>query len=305
VRVAFLGSAPFSVPVLHVCAGAHDVVVVVTAPRRAGNRGRPAPEPVADAAAALDIPVLRPERLRRDATDALLAMHLDALVVFAYGQILPRRLLDGVRFGGINVHPSLLPRWRGASPVVAAIWAGDRETGVCIMRMEAGLDTGPVYAREVAAIPDDATTPALSEQLAEIGAGMMVAVLAAIATGTVVATPQSEEGVTYAPLLRREDGRLRWEDVDAAAVDRHLRAMQPWPGTTAPLGGEDVRILSGEPDVHAAIDSPPGTVIAADRGGIVVATKRGAYRVIDVQPPGRRRMDAASYWRGRRVPTAL
>jgi len=304
VRVAFLGSAAFSVATLHACAGTHDVVAVVTAPGRAGNRGRPAPQPVADAAAALDIPVLRPERVRRDATDALLAMHLDALVVFAYGHILPQRLLDGVRFGGLNVHPSLLPRWRGASPVVAAIWAGDRETGVCIMKMEAGLDTGPVYAREVVAIPGDATTPELSAHLGEIGARMLVAVLAEIERGTAVATPQPQEGVTYAPLLRRADGRLRWEDVDAVAADRHLRAMQPWPGTTAPLGGEDVRILRGEPDVHATADAPPGTVIAAGNLGVVVATKRGAYRLIDVQPPGRRRMDAASYWRGRRVPSA-
>ncbi len=146
-RLAFLGSADIAIPTLRACAVVHDVVIVVTAPGRPGNRGKPARQPVADAARGLGIAVMQPVRLRRDGADQLLSLDLDALVLFAYGQILPQRLLDGPRFGGVNVHPSLLPRWRGASPVSAAILAGDAETGVCIMRMEAGLDTGPVYAR--------------------------------------------------------------------------------------------------------------------------------------------------------------
>jgi methionyl-tRNA formyltransferase len=301
VRLAFLGSAEMSLPTLRACAAEQDVVTIVTAPDRPGNRGAAALRTVADAGRELGIPVLQPLRLRRDATTELLALGLDALVVCAYGQILPERLLDGVRFGGVNVHPSLLPRWRGASPVHAAILAGDEETGVCIMKMDAGLDTGPVYLRESVPIPADATTPALGHDLAERGARMTLEVLAKLAAGTAVAAPQGADGVTYAPLLRRQDGRIDWAALSAAAVDRHVRAMQPWPGTTAVVGGADVRILRGEPEPAVEADEP-GRVLAVEPSALLVAAAEGAYRILDVQPPGRRRMDAASYWRGRRMP---
>ena len=304
-RVAFLGSAEFSIPTLNACAAEHEVVAVVTAPARAGNRGKPAPQPVADAARAMGCAVLQPERLRRDATDDLLAMELDALVVFAYGQILPQRLLDGPRFGGVNVHPSLLPRWRGASPIVSAIRAGDAETGVCIMQMEAGLDTGPVYARRTVPVPARVTAPELSATLGQIGADMISAVLRDLARGVAVSTPQGEEGLTYAPMLRREDGRIDWAELSATEVDCHVRAMQPWPGTTAMIVGESVRIMAGvvadDLDGDTA-PSEPGAVVRVERDAVVVATRSGGFRITEVQPPGRRRMDAAAYWRGRRIP---
>lgn len=301
-RVAFLGTAEFSVPSLRaLTAAGHDVAVVVTQPDRAGDRGRPAPRPVAAAAETLGLPVRQPEKVRDPAVvGGLLDLGLDALVVAAYGQILPASLLDGPHLGGINVHASLLPRWRGASPVNAAILAGDERTGVSIMRMDAGLDTGPVYAMRDTPIGAEETAPQLSARLAEMGAELLVEVMAALERGEARATPQPDEGVTHAPRLTRADARLGWAEHDAAAVDRRVRGLQPWPGTTARLGGQAVRILSGGVEADATAGAEPGTVTAVQGGSVVVATRQGGYRVDTVQPPGRRAMDAAAYLRGRR-----
>jgi len=312
VRLAFLGTAGFAVPSLLACADAgHDIAVVVTQPSKLGSRGRPAPRPVAEAAGELGLEVWQPEKVRDPTAVArLLGMGLDALVVAAYGQILPAALLDGPRFGGVNVHASVLPRWRGAAPVAAAILAGDEETGVSIMRMEAGLDTGPVYAVRTLPIGPGVTTPDLTADLARIGANLLVEVLAGLEDGSAVAEPQDAAEATYAPRLTRADGVLDWAALSAAEVDRRVRALQPWPGTVASLAGAEVRIVAGArknwsgTNAAGPVDAStalPGTILAAGPRHIDVATREGVYSVHEVQPPGRRPMDAAAYLRGRRL----
>lgn len=300
VRIVFCGTADFAVPSLRACNARHQVCAAVTQPGRPGSRGRPAPRPVADAAAQLGIPLLQPERIRAARwVEEILALGADALVVAAYGQIVPSALLDGHPAGGINVHASLLPRWRGAAPVARAILAGDRVTGVCIMRMEAGLDTGPIYARREVPIEPDATTPSLTATLAVAGAEELVGVLARLQRGPVPVAPQPEEGVTYAARLTREDGALDWSERSAEDVDRMVRALNPWPGVTASLAGVSVRILVGAPSPEGA-DAGPGTVLITEGESVVVATASGAYRIDTVRPPGRRAMSAAAFLRGRR-----
>lgn len=302
-RVVFCGTSEFAVPSLRAVAREHDVVAVVTQPDRAGSRGRPAPRPVGDAASRLGLPTLRPERVRaaQSVTD-ILALLPDVLVVAAYGQIIPAALLDGPRFGGVNVHGSLLPRWRGAAPVAAAILAGDDVTGVSIMRMDAGLDTGPVYERRSIEVAPSDTTPLLLGRLAEMGAEMVTGVLRRLVAGDITAEPQDEAAATVAPRLRREDGVVRWEAVSAKDVDRRVRALQPWPGVTAELGGQAVRVHSGRvASGPVVITAPPaGSVVATVADVVDVQTADGVYSVAEVQPPGGRRMSAAAYLRGRR-----
>jgi methionyl-tRNA formyltransferase len=304
VRIAFLGTAAFAVPSLLAVADAgHDVAVVVTQPARLGSRGRPAPRPVADAAVELGLEVWQPEKVRAaEEVARLVGLDLDALVVAAYGQILPASLLSAPRFGGVNVHASVLPRWRGASPVAAAILAGDEETGVSIMRMEAGLDTGPVYAVRTLPIGAGVTTPDLSADLARIGANLLVEVLAGLQDGSAVAEPQDDSLATYAPRLTRADAVLDWSSLSAVEVDRRVRALQPWPGTVGSLAGAPVRIVAGAPGAAAVPEGTvPGTLLSAGSHALDVATASGVYSVHEVQPPGRRPMDAAAYLRGRHL----
>ncbi|MGP8161576.1 MAG: methionyl-tRNA formyltransferase [Candidatus Dormibacteria bacterium] len=299
-RIVFAGTAEFAVPSLRACNARHEVVAAVTQPARPGSRGRPAPRLVADTAGQLGIPLLQPERIRAEpVVGEILGLGADVLVVAAYGQIVPRTLLAGHRFGGVNVHASLLPRWRGAAPIARAILAGDPITGVCIMRMEAGLDTGPVYARREVAIGAEATAAGLTETLAIAGAEELVAVLAGLERGSAVATPQPEEGVTYAARLTREDGLLDWSVRSAEEVDRMVRALDPWPGVAADLARVVVRVLAGRP-APGDETATAGTVIRTEGESAVVATAAGGYRVDMVQPPGRRPMSAAAFLRGRR-----
>jgi methionyl-tRNA formyltransferase len=302
-RLVFLGTAAFAVPsLLAVFDAGHEVLAVVTQPSRAGSRGRPAPRPVADAARDLGLPVEQPDRVRDPAAvSALLGLQPDALVVASYGQILPGSLLRGARFGGVNVHASVLPRWRGASPVAAAILAGDEETGVSIMQMDEGLDTGPVFAVRTLPIGPGVTTPDLTADLARIGANLLVEVLAGIEDGSAVAEPQDGAEATYAPRLSRSDAVVDWAALSAVEVDRRVRALQPWPGTVAPLAGAEVRIVAGAAGAAAPPDAAPGTLLSAGTHAVEVATRSGVYSVHEVQPPGRRPMDAAAYLRGRRL----
>jgi methionyl-tRNA formyltransferase len=301
-RIVFCGTAGFAVPSLRAIAAVHEVLAVVTQPDRPGSRGRPAPRAVGDAASELGLMALRPERIRAEqSVSEIMALHPEALVVAAYGQIIPPALLDGPPHGGINVHGSVLPRWRGAAPVAAAILAGDEVSGVSVMRMDAGLDTGPVYAtREIPVAPTD-TTPLLTDRLAAHGAGLLLEVLEALAAGTAVAVPQEGERATAAPRLTRQDGALDWSARTALEVDRRVRALQPWPGTTAALGGREVRLVAGGVSSRATPHTKPGVVIGRDGESVDVATADGAYRVDFVQPPGGRSMSAAAYLRGRRA----
>ncbi len=298
-RLVFCGTAAFAVPALQSCAEHHDVAAVVTQADRPGNRGRPAPRPVADAARDMGLPVLVPLKIKFPGSVAeVLALEPECLVVAAYGQILPSTLIDAPKFGSVNVHASLLPRWRGASPIAHAILAGDAETGVSIMRMDAGLDTGPVYASARVATGDAATTPALTRVLADLGARELLIVLDRLARGEAAAEPQPVEGVTYAPRLGREDGRVDWSEQTAVVVDRMVRALQPWPGVVASLAGVDVQVQQG-----GVTDSPfgsAGEVVRHEDESVVVQTRDGGYRIDLITPPGKRAMTPAAFLRGRR-----
>ena len=302
-RIVFLGTADFAVPSLRHCNEQHDVRAVVTQPDKPGSRGRPAPRPVADVARELHIPLLTPRRIREPESLAeIAALEPDALVVAAYGQILPQALLDIPRLAPVNVHGSLLPRWRGASPVAHAILAGDTETGVTIMRMDAGLDTGPVYSRTPVPIAEDATTPALTAAIAAAGAAALDIVLQQLDEGSATVTPQPDEGVTLAPRLTRADGAVTWGECTAIDVDRRVRALDPWPGVVADVAGASVRILAGAPQPGGDTDAAatPGDVIRIDGESLVVVARAGAYRIDRVLPAGSRAMSAAAYLRGRR-----
>ncbi|MGA7988246.1 MAG: methionyl-tRNA formyltransferase [Candidatus Dormiibacterota bacterium] len=303
-RLVFCGTAAFAVPSLRACAAHHEVVAAITRADKPGSRGAPAPRPVADVARELGIPVLTPLRIREpEAVAAVLELEPDCLVVAAYGQILPPALIDAPPRGAVNVHASLLPRWRGASPIARAILAGDAETGVSIMRMDSGLDTGPVYSTARVPIGSETTTPALTVALAFLGASELVKVLARLATDEIEARPQPEEGVTYAPRLERDDGRVDWAERSGVEVDRMVRALQPWPRVVAALSGVDVQMQAGAPaDVPPGSD--PGSVVRTDGESVVIAAKDGGYRADLITPPGKRSMTPAAFLRGRRSPSA-
>jgi methionyl-tRNA formyltransferase len=300
VRLVFCGTAAFAVPALRACAQRHEVAAVVTRADRPGSRGKPAPRPVGDVAAELGIPVLTPLKIRSpEAVDEVLGFQPECLVVAAYGQILPSSLLDAPAHGAVNVHGSILPRWRGASPIAHAILAGDEDTGVSIMRMDSGLDTGPVYRTARVPLGPESTTPALTEVLASLGAGVLLEVLEGLEHGGIEAHPQPEGGVSLAPRLGRDDGRVDWVLRSGLEVDRMVRALQPWPGVVAPLAGVDVQVCAGAPVVHPD-GGVPGSIVVRDGESVVIAAREGAYRADRVTPPGRRSMTPAAFLRGLR-----
>ncbi len=297
-RLAFLGTPPFAVPALHALAEAgHEIAAVYCQPPRPANRGQALTRCAVHLAAdAMDLPVRTPTRIRRDPAEhaAFAALNLDAAIVAAYGLILPREMLEAPWLGCLNIHASLLPSWRGAAPIHAALLAGDAETGITIMQMDEGLDTGPIRLRATIPIAPRATTPELFDQLAALGAALAVQALADLPP----ATPQPAEGATYAPKLTRADGHLDFTQ-DAAALDRRVRALTPWPGTYATLGADTLKILQAEP---AALSAPPlsapaqpGRIIAPD---FTVACGTGALRLLRVQRAGRPAADGAAFLRG-------
>jgi methionyl-tRNA formyltransferase len=295
VRLAFMGSPDFAVPALRALHGAgHEIAAVYCQPPRPAGRGHAVRRcPVHVAADALGLPVRTPARLRGDAAAqaAFAALDLDAAVVAAYGLILPPPMLAAPRLGCLNIHASLLPRWRGAAPIQAAILAGDRESGVTIMQMDAGLDTGPMLLSESVPITDTTTAAGLHDTLAALGARLILRALAERPP----AVPQPQAGATYAPKLTRADGHLDWTQ-DAAALARRVRALNPWPGTYALLDGTPLKILAAVPEPGTGA---PGTVLDE---ALLVATGAGALRLLRVQAPGRAPLDAAAFLRGRRIP---
>ncbi len=295
-RLAFMGSPDFAVPaLLALRAAGHEIAAVYTQPPRPAGRGQaPRKSPVQLAAEAMRVPVRSPARLRHDAAEhaAFAALDLDVAVVAAYGLILPPAMLDAPRRGCLNIHASLLPRWRGAGPIQAAILAGDRESGVTIMRMDAGLDTGATLLREATEITGRTTTPMLHDTLAEIGGRLIVRALAEWPAPV----PQPEAGATYAPKLTRDDARLDWT-LDAETLDRRVRALNPWPGTSTTLAGETLKVLAATPEPSRG--SPGETIDAA----LAVACGAGVLRLTRVQSPGRAPLDAADFLRGRPAPS--
>ncbi len=311
-RLVFMGSPEFAVPALRrLIADGYEIVGVYTQPDREAGRGRVlTPPPVKTAALAAGLPVFQPPSLRREeAIEQLRALHPDVIVVAAYGQILRRPVLEIPPHGLLNIHASLLPRWRGAAPVQAAILAGDRETGVSIMLIDEGLDTGPVLARRATPISDFDTAGTLSDRLAVMGAELLSEVLPRWLRGEITPEPQDEAQATYAPRIEKEMGRLDWS-LPAVDLWRRVRAFNPWPGAFTTLHGEMLRI-------HEAWPLPdglevPGTVVplsAAQRAAVPPERPRPAFGVacgagilapLKVQRAGKRVLYAEEFLRGER-----
>ncbi|WP_313344518.1 methionyl-tRNA formyltransferase [Stenotrophomonas sp.] len=300
-KIVFAGTPEFAVSSLRAAARHHEVVAVYTQPDRPAGRGRGlAPSPVKLEAIARGIPVFQPESLKTpDAQQQLRDLQPDLMVVVAYGLILPKAVLAIPTHGCWNVHASLLPRWRGAAPIQRAIQAGDTDTGVCLMQMEAGLDTGPVLLRQHTPIQAGELGGSLHDRLAELGAQVLSDGLGLLRAGLKpIAQPQPEQGVTYAHKLDKAEARLDWSH-DAQALERTVRAFNPWPIAEAQLAGERVRI-------HGAValadnqGKAPGTLLAAGREGIDIACGQGALRLRVLQREGGKAITAADYLNARR-----
>ncbi|MGH8055495.1 MAG: methionyl-tRNA formyltransferase [Stenotrophomonas sp.] len=300
-KIVFAGTPEFAVASLAAAARHHEVVAVYTQPDRPAGRGRGLmPSPVKLDAIARGIPVFQPESLKTpEAQQQLRELQPDLMVVVAYGLILPKAVLAIPTHGCWNVHGSLLPRWRGAAPIQRAIEAGDTETGVCLMQMEAGLDTGPVLLHLSTPISETDTGGQLHDRLAQLGAQVLSDGLGLLRAGLKpMARPQPEAGVTYAHKLDKAEARLDWSQ-DAAALARKVRAFNPWPIAEATLAGERVRI-HGAVAVEGNAGKAPGTVIAAAREGIDIACGQGALRLRVVQREGGKAITAADYLNARR-----
>ncbi len=289
-RVIFMGTPDFSVPVLEAVHARHDVVAVYCQPPRPAGRGKqPRPSPVQAHAEALGLPVRHPASLKgADEQAAFAALGADVAVVVAYGLILPQSVLDAPHMGCLNIHASLLPRWRGAAPIQRAIMAGDAETGVCIMQMEAGLDTGPVLLRQATPIGEDDIAATLHDRLSVLGAGLIVEALERLPELTPCAQPA--EGVTYAAKIDKAEARVDWSR-PASEVARLIRGLSPFPGAWCDVAGERLKLLNArEVDASGA----PGAVL----GGLVVACGEGAVEITQAQREGKRPMTAEALLRG-------
>ena len=304
-RTIFFGSPEFAVPSLLRVAQDSDLQAVVTQPDRPAGRGQDLAEPAVKRAArelSTTVPVLQPEKIRNPEFEATLrAFAADLFVVVAYGRILPQAILDLPTRGPFNVHASLLPCLRGAAPIQWSIINGDRDTGVTIMRMEAGLDTGPIAAQRTTPIADDDTIDTLGKRLSVLGADLFAATLPAISDGALVLARQDDAGATLAPILRKEDGRLSFA-APARAVSCRARGVDPWPGATAVLDGQVIKLF--RPRLLEGISSPgadPGTVLAIDARGLYVACADVPLTFAEIQMPGRKRLPAAAVAAGRAI----
>ncbi len=295
-KIVFMGTPAFSVPVLEALVAGHEVACVYTQPPRPAGRGKAdRPGPVHQRAVELGLAVRHPQSLRTPEAQAeFAALGADIAVVVAYGLILPQVVLDAPRLGCLNIHASLLPRWRGAAPIHRAIMAGDDETGVCIMQMEAGLDTGPVLLREATPIGAEETTADLHDRLSTMGAALIVQALAAL---PLPATPQPSDGVTYAAKIDKTEARIDWTR-PADQVDRLIRGLSPFPGAWCDMGGERVKLLRCR---VAKGQGAPGQVT----GPLTIACGEGAVEVTLAQRDGKRAMAPADFLRGFQMPNGV
>ena len=309
-KVAFAGTPEFAAAALQaIHAAGHDVPLVLTQPDRPAGRGmKLTPSPVKHLAQSLGIAIAQPRSLRLDGKypdeaaagrAALEAAAADVLVVAAYGLILPEWVLALPRLGCLNIHGSLLPRWRGAAPIHRAIEAGDRETGITIMQMDAGLDTGAMLAIQRDGIRFDDTTGTLHDRLAALGARMIVASLADAARGALRPVAQPEEGVTYADKIAKSEAAIAWS-LPADVIERRVRAFDPFPGASFTAAGETIKLWRAQ--VERLDDAAaPGTVVAVDGQQLVVACGDGALALLDVQKPGGKRQPVANWLQGHRL----
>lgn len=297
-RIVFMGTPDFAVPILKALVETQEVVGVVTQPDRPAGRGQQLrPSPIKQLALAADLPLFQPGSLKREPAAAPLREWApEAIVVAAFGQILRPHVLALPPHGCINVHASLLPRWRGASPIHHAILAGDAQTGISLMRMDAGMDTGPVYIKEAVSILPSDTAASLHDRLAALGAVMVHEHLEDILAGRLTPEPQNEADATYAPLIKKEDGWLDWT-ASAEQLARRVRAMTPWPGAATTWQGRQLKILRANVAPAPNPTAPPGTVFADD-GGAIVQTGVGGLSLLRVQLAGRNASPIAAFLRG-------
>ena len=301
-RVVFLGSGSFAIPSLEALLGAgHEVAAVVTQPDKEKGRGRAVTAPpVKPVAIARGLTVLQPPRIKApEALESLRSFRPEVQVVVAYGQILPRPVIDIAPRGTVNVHGSLLPRYRGAAPVQWAIVDGAEETGVSTMLIDEGMDTGPVLLARTTTIGPEETAPQLEARLARLGAELLVETLDGLRKGTVRPTAQDAARATYARLIRKADGRLDWT-LPAAAVARRVRGFQPWPGASTTFAGRELKVVRAREEGAGA--GEPGTIVQVDRDGLVVACGASTrLRLLEVQPESRHAMPAAAFAAGARL----
>ncbi|HEY8835219.1 MAG TPA: methionyl-tRNA formyltransferase [Chthoniobacterales bacterium] len=302
-RVLFIGTGEIGVPVLRwlLESGEHELVGVVTQPDKpVGREQRIEPPPIKAALAGSSVPVLQPKRIKaEEAVAEIQAIAPDVIVVMAYGQILPRVVLEIPRLACLNLHASLLPRYRGAAPIQAAIVAGDRETGITVMHVDEGLDTGDVLLEKRIEIALGETGGSLHDRLAEIAPAALRKALALVAAGTAPRLPQDSSAATYAPKLEREDGRIDWNE-PAALIERKIRAFDPWPGAFTVLRdatGSDRKLKIFRASV---VDS-----CSADPANLVIPTKQAAVKLEEVQLEGKRRMSATEFLRGYNAPVRI
>lgn len=301
-RIVFFGSPTFAVPTLTALVGsAHRVVGVVTQPDRPRGRGQKVTAgPVKVAAEQFGIPVFQPERLKdAEFLSAFDALEADLGVVAAYGRLLPQVLIDWPPLGMINVHASLLPRWRGAAPIHRAVMAGDAETGITIMRVVLALDAGPMLARVASAIGEDETSAEVETRLGHAGASLLVETADLLSRGPVRGEAQDDSLVTYARRLERADGQVDWRR-NARDLHNQIRGLHPWPLAESTLAGQRLRLVASKVET-ATTEAAPGTIVVAGGDGLTVATGTGCVRITQVQPDGRGVMAVSDWLNGRRV----
>ena len=307
-KIIFAGTPEFAATALEaLLTTSHEVVAVYTQPDRPAGRGRKLqPSPVKQLALEHGIEVRQPQKLKDPADQAALAeLEADLMVVVAYGLLLPQAVLDAPRLGCVNIHASLLPRWRGAAPIQRAILAGDEESGITIMQMEAGLDTGPMLHVLKTPILKDDTGSSLHDRLAELGARALLESLGGIADGSLIPQPQDDELATYASKLDKAEARIDWSR-PAADIDLQVRAFNSWPVAQCDFQGKVMRVWQSRPLQEAAPDSAePGQVVAAGKSGIDVATGEGVLRILNLQMPGKRAMSAADFLNAHSVDGAV
>ncbi len=305
-KILYLGSGDIGLPTLRALTARHEVAAVVTQPDQPAGRGLALrTSPIKALAAELGLAVLQPVRLRQpEAVAELAAFQAEAIVVFAYGQILPQAVLDLPRLASLNIHASLLPRWRGAAPIQAAILAGDPVSGHTIMYMDAGLDTGDILLQRTLPIAADETGGSLHDRLAALAPECILEALDLLAAGRAPRVPQDNALATLAPKLNRESGRLDWAQ-PARELERRIRAFQPWPGTMTtlppPRSDEPARVLKIFSASVAAGEGLPGSVLRADADGLLVATGEGALLLRELQQEGRKRLAAGEFLRGQAI----
>ena len=299
-RIVFMGTPDFAVPSLKaLLAAGHEIVGVFTQPDKPKNRGmKLAPSPVKVVAQEYQLPIFQPTTLKTDeAYDILVDLQPELIAVAAYGKILPKKILDLPVLGCINVHSSLLPRYRGAAPINWAILNGDQETGVTIMYMAEGLDTGDIISQQTTPIDSNETVESLHDRLAEIGAELLVKTVTAIGAGTATRTPQDDSLSSYASMLSRDLSPIDFNK-SAHQIHNQVRGLIPWPATSVEIGGITFKIFSVE-ETDESSEKPAGTVLGADKKGINVVCGDGkVIRILELQAPGKKRMRAVDYLRG-------